>query len=86
MFAFSMAIKLNEESEDNMGAHGDISSGGLRMKELELLQAINQHADSKGHLGSSTIGYAQSVKRNNRSIIDKKSDTGSQNGISLIAQ
>jgi hypothetical protein len=34
MFAFSMAIKLNVEDEDNQGS-GD--APGLKMKEVEML-------------------------------------------------
>lgn len=38
MFAFNMAIKLNEEDESG---HGASVSEGLKIKEVELLQAIN---------------------------------------------
>ena len=34
MFAFSMAIKLNEEDEDHSGSN---EVPGLKMKEVELL-------------------------------------------------
>ena len=70
MFAFSMAVRLNEE--DSAAAR---DAGGLKMKELETLAQLNAAAFHGG----------QSTRQNPQSLADRKSDSASQAGVSLVA-
>lgn len=52
MFALSMAIKLNEDDGSSSGS-GEV--GGLKMREVEMLQALNPIVGGNG--GSILGGY-----------------------------